>query len=213
MQVLIASFLLLVVPFIVGTNVFDSGVVECSKIKKISNATFEVCSTIKYTSPSWTMTSVGPDLDGDFISEYRIVRGLRDSVPLSKLTNDTLRLAYSLGINITVNRKEDNACSVTVKVKDNTTVCKACTYCGGVQYSADCTNVAKGRSVNCESTGTGKVFFPLMEPALRIPKPPSAPTAPKAPAAAVPVKASTPTAPKAAPVAPTAPKTPTLRWW
>jgi hypothetical protein len=61
---------------------------------------------------------------------------------------------------------DDDKCTVTVIVKDESKVCSSCTICGNDLYSADCTGLKHGRNVTCESTGYGDVFFPFSKSAL-----------------------------------------------
>jgi hypothetical protein len=95
-----------------------------------------------------------------------------------------------------VERDDDDKCKVTVNVKGKPTVCSSCTFCGNHRYTADCSALKHGRKVTCESTGEGKVFFPLTKSALEqsfmkapVRAPVKAPTKLVAPKVRAPVKA------------------------
>jgi hypothetical protein len=186
---------------LVSASNWTSDIVECSPIKKLSNATFTACATASYKTPELTTLPNGTVVrTGGYTNMYKIMRGVRKGVKLSTLSADELRLANILDLWVKIRREENNMCKVTIASRGNITQCTSCAYCGGAKYSVNCLNINKGRNVKCESAMTGKVFFPLMEPALRVANapslqpPPVTKLPPKAPSA------KPPTAPKAAPV-------------
>jgi hypothetical protein len=176
-----------------------SNIVECSKIKKVTNSTFTVCATAYYETPSPAMINDTTVYIGGFTDEYTILKGVRKGTDLGDLSEEELKWASVLDTVINVRREDNNRCRVTVTVKGNATQCTSCQFCGGLKYSANCLNVKNGRNVTCESTGTGRVYFPLTESALRMAKAPSV----KRPPVANPVST---------PQAPTAPKAPTSKY-
>jgi hypothetical protein len=188
-----------------------SPIVECSSIKVPPNTTFQACATTYLETPSPASIGGETTLVGGYLYQYTIVTGLKKGTDTSTLWKIDLDKAKANGIVVEVKLDDDNKCKVSIDVKDKSTACKSCKPCGNEKFTADCTNVPNGRVATCESTATGRVYFPLVRAALRatvsapfrfVPKPPKA----------APVKAATPKAPvRQPPKVPTRPVSPPRR--
>jgi hypothetical protein len=194
-----------------------SPIVECSFIKVPPNTTFQACATTYLETPSPDLIGGETILVGGYLYQYTIVTGLKKGTDTSTLWKIDLDKAMANGIVVEVQLDDENKCKVSVDIKDKSTACKSCKPCGNDKFTADCTNLQNGRVATCESTATGRVYFPLTRAALRTTTVP-APFRfiPKPPKAAVPVKAAFPqrrpqptrpivAAPKKAAVAPVGP--------
>jgi hypothetical protein len=166
MKFLVATIVFFVSPSAVWASVSLNPIVECSTISAATNAPFDVCAT-------WTRSGPSPaEIDGKLIymggygTNYKIVTGLKEGVDTTALSESDLKKAYSKEISVLVKRDDDDKCTVTVNVKDESKVCSSCTFCGNDRYSVDCTGLKHGRNVTCESTGEGEVFFPFSKSAL-----------------------------------------------
>jgi hypothetical protein len=166
MKFLVATIVFFVSPSAVWASVSLNPIVECSTISTAINAPFDVCAT-------WTRSGPSPaEIDGKLIymggygTNYKIVTGLKEGVDTTALSESDLKKAYSKEISVLVKRDDDDKCTVTVNVKDESKVCSSCTFCGNDRYSADCTGLKHGRNVTCESTGEGEVFFPFSKSGL-----------------------------------------------
>jgi hypothetical protein len=138
-------------------------VVQCSTIATVE-APFEVCATSYHEAPassSMDDQQQAAVLEGEIKHEYAIVSGLVEGTDTSCLPNAT---SFSTGIKVSVSRNQhDNTCQVTISWpnQDNHHECSSCRYCGDDRYTVDCSSATHGRSVTCESTAAGQVFFPL----------------------------------------------------
>lgn len=215
-------------PSAVQAAAWMSSIVDCSTISNSRNGTFQVCSTGSFTSPSPAVIDGETFYLGGYSYNYDIVRGLKEGTETFSLSDKALEKAYNNGIVIGVVLDDNEKCSVTITVKEKSTVCSSCRYCGDETFSSNCTNVPKGRVVNCESTALGEVYFPMKGAAALLPakvpesvvkpptmkKPPMAPKPPKvaqkAPSANLrgPKAPSAPSANLRAPKAPSAPSAP-----
>jgi hypothetical protein len=173
-----------------------SKLVECSTFSTASNVSFKACATWYLSGPS-TATIDGVDIEiGGYKNEYTIVTGLKEGADTTALSEAAAKKAFGNGIVVVVERDDDDKCKVTFNVKGKPAVCSSCTFCGNDRYTADCSALKNGRKVTCESTGDGKVFFPLSKSALEqsfmkapVRAPVKAPTKLVAPKVCAPVKA------------------------
>jgi hypothetical protein len=178
-------------------------IVECNTIKvPARNVTFAACATGVFYTPSPAVVNGKPVQIGGYRSEYAVTTGLKEGTDTTTLSEAARARAYANGINIVVERDDDDKCKVTIRTGSNrATICKSCTYCGDAEkYTADCTNAPNGRSVKCESAATSQIFYPMSVAATSAGTTVATPV--KAPAKA-PVKAprrATPKAPVKAPV-------------
>jgi hypothetical protein len=161
MKLFVAAIGFFLSPSAVWASKIFSPIVECSTISAAPNAPFEVCATWTVTGPSLAVIDDKPFYLGGNGNRYNIVTGLKEGVDTTALSESDLKKAYSNEIFIQVHVDDDDKCTVTVIVKDESKVCSSCTICGNDLYSADCTGLKHGRNVTCESTGDGDVFFPF----------------------------------------------------
>jgi hypothetical protein len=132
-------------------------VVQCSTVW--TDAPFEVCATSYLETPApGFMANDKVVFDGQYRDEYAIVSGLAEGTDVSSLLDAD---KFSTGMKVTVQRYLDDQCKVTITLNGHDSVCSSCSYCGDQRYSVDCSSIANGRSVTCESTGDGNVFFPM----------------------------------------------------
>jgi hypothetical protein len=170
-----------------------SYIVGCSTIKATSN--FLVCATSDYASGGLCddeACQTAPVASG---RGYTITQGLKGGTDLTILSEAKRKKALRSGIRVQVNSlgKSDGPifnCTVTVQVQGKSSKCKACQYCGDQKFSADCTNVARGRKAQCELATSSDIYFPLQESALSAPPPPPI-KAPVQPLVRAPVRAPT----------------------
>lgn len=137
-----------------------SSTLDCTPIT-YDKKTFEACATSEYESPSPAMLTNGTVVYlGGYDSIYTFYTGLTSGVVTSTLTQAQLT-SHSSNVVVNVRREDSGNCTVNVTVSGVAKSCKFCSYCGVDKYTADCTNLDNGRMVNCESTATGTVYFPL----------------------------------------------------
>jgi hypothetical protein len=146
-------------------------VVQCSTV--MTNAPFEVCATSYLETPSpGLMVDDKVVFDEKYRDEYSIVTGLEEGTDVSCLPDAE---KFNSGIKVTLQRDLEDNCKVTISSNGHDSVCSSCSYCGDQRYTVDCSAVDNGRSVTCESTGPGIVFFPLEASALTQAKVPTKP--------------------------------------
>jgi hypothetical protein len=185
-----------------------SNVVECYTIVEANGKSFDACATWSMEMPAQTMLPNGTVFyEGLYKNEYTITKGFLEGTDTCAFyTDPVVERAHSTGIKITVQRQpDDTQCQVTVKIRSNSKKCSKCVYCGNDLYSVDCSMIQNGRSVTCEATGEGAVFFPLTSAALANRTVTKAPILVRAPVKA-PVKAPKQAAARAPVVAPKQPK-------
>jgi hypothetical protein len=166
MKFLVATIGLFLSPSAVWASAAINPIVECSTISVATNAPFDACATWARYGPSPAEIDGKLIYMGGYATIYKIVTGLKEGVDTTALSESDLKKAYSKGIGINVARDDNDKCTVTVNVKDESKVCSSCTFCGNDRYSADCTALKHGRNVTYESTGEGQVFFPFSKSAL-----------------------------------------------
>jgi hypothetical protein len=191
MRLLVLSFgIAILLPSAIDAGATNSTIVECSSI--VENGTFfDACATWSQETPTLATISGHKVWVGNYKNEYTIVQGLKEGADTFSLNETLKKEAFRSGITVTVERDAFFECWVTVNMKGKLTMCSNCVYCGEDTISADCTNLKGGRSVTCESTGTGAVFFPFTSAALNVStKVPTAATV-SAPVAAPVLKVST----------------------
>jgi hypothetical protein len=197
MKFRVFALALLVLPLATHGLFEEFGDVQCSAVW--TNPPFEVCATYSYATPSLGMMTEDDmflSLE-DYFDWYTIVTGLKKGNEVFDLSDDDKAKALSSGIDVTVQRDQQDSCNVTIDVKGLSSVCSSCSYCGDNKYTADCTYVANGRKVICESIGRNGVVYPLKASALPVdPKATPVPVKPptKAPLAAPTQKISLPAA-------------------
>jgi hypothetical protein len=142
--------------------------VACETISTEDDESFKVCASYSATSPS---PAAFPNGTTVYLGGYNNYFNIYNSSAEGMMEGDAgFPVEANTNIKVLVARSDDDSCTVTVTTPaaagPTDTVCNSCTYCGNDEhlYSADCTNVENGRTVECESAGI--VFFPLKQAAL-----------------------------------------------
>jgi hypothetical protein len=150
--ILASAFILLSLATAADAFAWSTSYVECSKVKQSTNVTFQACATTYFATPVLSTDENGKVIYvGGYRSEYRMTTGLKEGTDTTTVSETELKKAYKNGIAIQVALYDDNFCTVTVNVKSMSSECNSCKHCGNQKYTADCTNVANGRKVTCES--------------------------------------------------------------
>lgn len=157
---IVAAFLVLLLPPTAQAITVNGTVLDCTPITLSNGGLFDACATTSVTTPSIVQVNGTTASEGNLSSAFEFYTGLDSGVDTTTLSKAKLQ-ATNAGIEVVVSRNANGDCSVNVTVSGVTNTCTFCSYCSQDNYSADCTNIKNGRMVDCESTATGSVYFPL----------------------------------------------------
>jgi hypothetical protein len=165
-RLVIASLVLFLSPTVQVAATIDP-ILRCTPVMHNSTTVFEACASAQYNTTSPAVYPNGTTVYmGGYDSIYTFYTGLNSGFNTSTLSPAKLQAA-SAHVVVFVRLEDNNTCTINVTLSGVEKSCGFCSYCGKDDYTADCTNIANGRRVNCESAAIGTaVYFPLNATAL-----------------------------------------------
>lgn len=122
---------------------------------------FDVCAIGQFFSPSPFMDENNSSgTVGDYSYMYTITDGVAAGEDGSDVKDQT-----GIVIEVTMDNLTEN-CNVTITRDGADEDCSFCAHCGEESFTADCSNIADGRQVDCEKATFETVFFPMSAEAI-----------------------------------------------